>query len=613
MVRPTCADIPVVLDDVQLWTTVLQFLAAGLVGGFCVLHWVWWRGSLRSEGSAWSLTLSLAMAALLLVGGVHGAVGDGPLLPWAAFLHAQLVGAVVVLCLPATRHLGGGGPPLRPWVAAAVVVLVTRAALWARDAPGPPWPVLTGTSASDLLVFVLLAIVLTYVTVALGRVRLRTSGWAFVAAGTTSLSMLTCGVVLPTGHPARTLTDLWPIPFAVGLETLAFLRLRRAQLTARRREQMRDALAAVTNTAWFTRDADALLLHARDAAREVLTDPSVEASLRPMQRGRFVAELFVDAPDTLAPHERAFLVDVALVVSTAAERYALADRLSQAAVTDALTGLPNRRSLDQHLLEVLERAAVERTRVAVVYCDIDGFKDVNDREGHHAGDDLLRRTGQLLRTWTDEDSYVARLAGDEFALVLARVTSEEAVTDLARRVRSDFEQHVGSTAGPRLTCGIATWDPSDVVDPPALLRHADVAMLEAKRNGTGLRLFDPALRARAEDSRRLRDALERAVAEDRITAYFQPIVDTGTLEVVGLEALARWHEGDTFVLPQHWMETAEHTGLIVPIGRSMPARRDAPSTVTTCPSRSTSRRASCTSRACSSTSRRPGAAAPGST
>ncbi len=562
------ADTDPMLGDVPLWATVLQFLTAGLVGGFCVLQWVWWRGALRSEASTWSLALSVTMGALLLVGGLHG-VSESPFArELLAFGHAQLLGALLLVALPAAHVFGGRGPRLRPWVVAVGAVLVARALLWfvpADRVPGLPG----GRPGAVVLLYVALAVVVGYVVAALGRAHLTRLGWMVVTAGSTSSAMLVAGVLLPGRPVGALLASLWPLPLALGLESLAFVRVRRAQRTAQRRELMRDALAAVTNSAWFHRDADALLLQARDAARRVLDDPSVEASLRPLQRDRFVVDLFPDAPERLAAHDRTFLVDLALVVSTAAERYALGDRLERAAVTDPLTRLPNRRAADTHLLEVLERGAVERTRVAVVYCDIDGFKDVNDREGHAAGDELLRRTADLLRGWVDDDTYVARLAGDEFAVVVSRAPDDDALGALAHRLRTEFAAQVGTSNGPRLTCGVAAWDPTDVVDADALLRHADAAMLEAKRTSTGHRVFDPTMRARADDRRRVRTALERAVAEDRITAYFQPIVDTRTLEVVGLEALARWQEGDAVVLPEHWIEIAEETGLIVPIGRSM--------------------------------------------
>ncbi|QGQ19362.1 EAL domain-containing protein [Cellulomonas sp. JZ18] len=563
------ADAEDVLGDVPLWTTVLQLLAAGLVGGFCVLQWVWWRGSLREDGSQWAVALSAAMSLMLLTAGVRDVAQSAPAREALGFVHAQLVAAVVLLCLPATRAFGGKGPRLTPWVVVAAGLLAVRALLWAPAVRAAEDGDPSGRAMAAGLLFVALAVTVGYVVAALGAARITGVGWLLVAAASLSVVLLTVGLVLPGVVHAAALGALWPLPLAVGLESLAFVRLLRSQLTARRREQMRDALAAVTNAAWFSRDADALLEQACEAARAVLDEPGIEGSLRPLQRDRFVAELFPPDPARLAPHERTFLVDLSVVVASAAERYALTDRLSRAAETDALTGLPNRRAADRYLHDTLERAAVERTRVSVLYCDIDGFKDVNDRQGHAQGDELLRRTADYLRTWSDSETYVARLAGDEFAVVVSRAPEDADLADLARRLRAGFDARVGSPAGPHLTCGVATWNPEEVVDADALLRHADDAMLEAKRARSGHRVFDSALRARAEDSRRLRAALERAVAEDRITAWFQPIVDARSLEVVGLEALARWQEGDKVVLPEHWLALAEQTGLVVPIGHAM--------------------------------------------
>ncbi len=555
--------------DVPLWTTVLQLLAAGLVGGFCVLQWVWWRGAHRSDGPRWAVALSAAVALTLLAAGVRDVTAPEAARGALAFLHAQLVAAVVLLCLPATKAFGGRGPRLTPWVVVTAAVLAVRALLWVPAADAAERGDPSGRHVVSGLLFLALAVTVGYVVAALGAARITRVGWLLAAAAGLSLVLLTVGLLLSDVAHAAAFGALWPIPLAVGLESLALVRLLRWQQTARRRELMRDALAGVTNAAWFSRDADALLEQACEAARAVLDDPSIEGSLRPLQRDRFVAELFPADPDGLAPHERTFLIDLAVVVASAAERYALTDRLSRAAETDALTGLPNRRAADRYLLATLERAAVERTRVSVLYCDIDGFKDVNDREGHAAGDELLRRTADYLRTWSDSETYVARLAGDEFAVVVSRAPDDADLADLARRLRAGFDTRVGSPAGPHLTCGVATWNPEEVLDADALLRHADDAMLEAKRARSGHRVFDSALRAQAEDSRRLRAALERAVHEDRITAWFQPIVDTHTLEVVGLEALARWQEGDKVVLPEHWLAVAEQTGLVVPIGHAM--------------------------------------------
>ena len=171
----TCADTAGMLGDVPLWATVLQFLAAGLVGGFCVLQWVWWRGALRSEGSTWSLALSVTMGALLLVGGLHGVTESPPVRAVLEFGHAQLLGVLALVALPATRAFGGRGPRVRPWAVAVGVVLALRAALWfwpAEQVPGVPG----GRAAAVALLFVMLAVVVGYVVAALGRARLTRPG-----------------------------------------------------------------------------------------------------------------------------------------------------------------------------------------------------------------------------------------------------------------------------------------------------------------------------------------------------------------------------------------------------------------------------------------------------
>ncbi|GAA4625105.1 putative bifunctional diguanylate cyclase/phosphodiesterase [Cellulomonas oligotrophica] len=556
------------LGDVPLWTTVLQFLAAGLVGGFCVLQWVGWRGSLRAEGRLWPLALSSAVAVQLLVAGVHGLVA-GDLAPEILTgVHAQVSGVVALLLIPTTRALGGGPSP-RPWVVAAGTVLAVRSVLWWVDLRLGT-QVVVGRPVAVALLLVVVAVVLAYVVAALGRTRLQGIGWLVATLGGVSLALLTWSVVHTGTQDAHVIAALWPLPFVLALETVALVRLRRSQRTARRRGVMRDALADVTNTAWFRQDADQLLEHARDAARTVLGDPSVEGSLRPLQNGRFVAELYVDDATHLLPFERAFLVDLAQVVSTAAERYVLADRLARAAVTDPLTHLPNRRAVDDHLKESLEQAGVERTRVALLYVDVDGFKAVNDRLGHAGGDELLRRVADWLRTsQADPDTFVGRLAGDEFAVVVCRAPGDEELAARAAALCAGFAEHVGGAGGPRLTCGVAAWEPTAVAAPDVLLRDADAAMLEAKRTRSGHRVYDRELRERTEQQRRRRAALERAVAEDRITAYYQPIVDARTLEVLSLEALARWEEDGDLVLPGEWIDIAEESGLIVPIGRHM--------------------------------------------
>ncbi|MFC4614657.1 putative bifunctional diguanylate cyclase/phosphodiesterase [Cellulomonas algicola] len=547
------------LGPVPVWVTVLQLLVAGLVAGFCVLHWLWRRGEARHPGAAWSLLWSADVALLLLVGGLFPLVPAGLPRDAVEVTHGLLVAGFLLIALPAAQAIGHGAS-VRWWVATATVLLVARTVSWFVPAPEAAL-----VDVGCLLAAVLVVIV--YVLVAFGRTPMGSLGTLLVIAGVESVAILLAGVLLPDEALSAILAALWAVPLAVGLEVLALRRLVGAQDTAARQHRMRDAVASLSNAAWFARDPERLLLTARDAARAVLDDDSIEGSLRPIARGRFVAELFPAEGTDLDPHARSFLVDLAQIVAAAGERYHLNDRLHATAFSDPLTTLPNRRAVEQHLVDVLDRANVERTRVAVVYCDVDGFKRVNDELGHARGDALLARVADHLRTVvTGEDVLVGRLGGDEFVAIVARAPEDAALVALARSLREGFEDRSHGGRPTRLTVGVATWVPGDVVDPDALVRHADTAMLEAKRSRSGFRVFDRALRRRVEAERLQRVALEEAVALGQFTAHFQPVVDTTTLEVLQVEALARWNHHGHLVLPADWLDLAEESGLIVPIG-----------------------------------------------
>ncbi|MCC2308421.1 putative bifunctional diguanylate cyclase/phosphodiesterase [Cellulomonas chengniuliangii] len=551
------------------WAALVQFSAAGLVGGFCVLHWVWWRGQLRRAGAAWTLVWSAALALLFLANGLLAVLPAGEVLP---FVRAQLLAAAVVLALPATRAYASG-PPVRHYVIAACVLYALRAGLWvstdlvvthdgASPVPGP----------LDTVTFLVpVTLVGVYVVVAVGKARLTPVGAALLAVSSLSTAVLVLSFLVTDPSLRETLTSTWAIPLCIGLEALALHRLRRAQWEADRQNSMRDAVARISNAAWFLKDPEALLLRAREEARQVLGDPTIEGSLRNLPRGRFVTELFPDEGRSLDARERAFLMDLAQIVSAHAERTELAHQLARAAFTDSLTALPNRHALDEHLAGALDQAEVERTRVAVVYCDLDHFKQANDHHGHAWGDALLVQVADHLRSQVPAGSNVARLGGDEFVAVISRAPSDDALRELGLRLRNGFTGPGATTNAPRLTVGIAAWEPGEPRDAEALLRHADTAMLEAKRTRVGVLLFDRPLRRRVQSETRLRRALDAGIADKEFATHFQPIVDARTLEVVELEALARWSHRGTMLQPAEWLPLAEESGLIIPIGEALMA------------------------------------------
>jgi diguanylate cyclase (GGDEF)-like protein len=555
-----------------MWATVLQFLAAGLVGGFCVLEWVWWRGELRVAGAAWTLVWSALLALVFAASGTLTLAPAGAMGASLLFVRAQLAAGVVIVALPATKAYLSG-PRVRGYVVLAGAVLTLRAVLWfgsdlvVRDLPGSTQAVPGPLDGTLLLLAV--AVAVTYVAVAAGSTRVTGIGLLLIASAAASVVALVAVYVVDPRSDASLLTGLWPLPLGIGLELLALHRLRDTQRAARREHLMRDATARISNAAWFLTDPEALLVRARDESRVILGDPSIEGSLRPLPRHRFVAELYSTDGYPVTTRERVFLMDLALIISAVAERQELASRLGRAAAMDSLTNLPNRHALDEQLRSVLERADVERTRVGLVHCDVDSLKKANERNGHAWGDAVLVQVADHLRSVVDAECIVARVGGDEFVVVVPRAGHDDSLVELGRRIRDGLGGRGPEHTSPKLNVGVATWTPGTTIDPDALMTSADTATREAKRTNAGVTLFDRALRTRVRTDARLLEALESGVALGEFASHFQPIVDARTLEVVELEALARWTHGGRTLLPGEWLSRAEQSGLIVPIGRTL--------------------------------------------
>ncbi|WP_296600343.1 bifunctional diguanylate cyclase/phosphodiesterase [Phenylobacterium sp.] len=233
-------------------------------------------------------------------------------------------------------------------------------------------------------------------------------------------------------------------------------------------------------------------------------------------------------------------------------------RLAQ---TDSLTGLVNRGAFTSGLCERLE-AARDGASVALFVIDLDRFKHLNDSLGHHAGDLLLAELGRRLRDDAAPDELIARLGGDEFALV-------SSAADVARRaerllnVLGQQQQIYGRTVAPGGSVGVAVF-PQDAQDAADLQRFADMALYRAKSGG-GRRWsrFDAELREESERRRTLEDELRRAIPAGEIEPWFQPIIDSMTGRMVGVEVLARWrHPEKGLLAPAAFVPMAEELGLI---------------------------------------------------
>jgi diguanylate cyclase (GGDEF)-like protein/PAS domain S-box-containing protein len=246
------------------------------------------------------------------------------------------------------------------------------------------------------------------------------------------------------------------------------------------------------------------------------------------------------------------------------------ERISHLARHDALTDLPNRATFRDTLKRALE-AAPEQTGVAVLYLDLDRFKEINDTLGHPVGDELLVAVSHRLKDSIRESDTVARLGGDEFAVVqIGREAMESEATALARRIVEVISapyQIQGHLVSVGASVGIAM-APVDGDAPDELIKKADLALYHAKNAGRGgFRFFEAALDADAQARHVLTTELRAAVAKREFVLHYQPVRDLTSGAIVSMEALLRWqHPLRGIILPDQFLPLAEDCGLIVPIG-----------------------------------------------
>jgi diguanylate cyclase (GGDEF)-like protein len=247
----------------------------------------------------------------------------------------------------------------------------------------------------------------------------------------------------------------------------------------------------------------------------------------------------------------------------------LAWRLTeQEALRDGLTGLPNRAFFLEALTNVLDGR--NRTTTAVLFLDLDNFKDANDAFGHDVGDLLLCALSQRLQRTLRADDLLARLGGDEFAVALCNSADRDDARAAAERVLATFFEPVAVgelTLSTSASVGLAFGE-SDTESATDLLRNADLAMYEAKRDG-GNRVaeYRPMLHTVALRRTELEAELREALARDQFVVHYQPIFQIATETMVGTEALVRWqHPTRGLIPPGAFIEAAEQSGLIVPLG-----------------------------------------------
>jgi diguanylate cyclase len=311
----------------------------------------------------------------------------------------------------------------------------------------------------------------------------------------------------------------------------------------------------------------------RAAAAAAATGTSLPVVLR-QDRGQFDPRihllLVAWAPVVVVIADQALLLLPVILVAVIALGWSARATSSSEhdAFHDPLTGLANRRALEQRLDQLTARAKLD-DRFALLLMDLDRFKEVNDQLGHHIGDELLREVGARLSSLTDIE-LAARIGGDEFAFVVRAPRDYEQLTDLAHQlvgevsvpyVVGDVRLSIGASVG------VARF-PDHGLDGTTLLRRADSAMYAAKRSGVPLGFAALSERAPVPGRFSLLSELEVAMERGQLRLDHQPKVALATGEIIGVEALLRWHHPEHgLVPPSAFITTVEHTELIAPLTR----------------------------------------------
>jgi diguanylate cyclase (GGDEF)-like protein/PAS domain S-box-containing protein len=334
-----------------------------------------------------------------------------------------------------------------------------------------------------------------------------------------------------------------------------------AEATGRPMEEVLRIVDATTRTTHDTPIEKAIKI------KKDWTEPLPASCILTQRDGRAI---FIE-DSAAALHDReGKITGTVLVFRDVTEKRVLQERLAHAAEHDPLTGLPNRALLNDRVTQAIVLARRQKGQAAVLFMDLDGFKNVNDSLGHPIGDKVLQSVARRLLDCVRAPDTVSRQGGDEFIVLLQELKRpEDASATAARLLKMVADVHCIGNHRIYITgsLGVSVY-PGDGQDAETLIKNADAAMYLAKKNGRrGYQFFKPEMNVIADAHQSLEQGLRHALERNEITLQYQPKIDLKTGAVIGAEALSRWtHPTLGSVPPVQFIPIAEESGLILPIG-----------------------------------------------